>query len=118
MPVGETFVTTKYQSDAGGVYSIRLSNDFFLAAPNTSIAAAYTDKRVQVTSSSPGNKRKSGLHARGFVIGLPATAPDTGYIARSFMPITLLSGFNGKNVGDTVLPDGETWEIIDKIGEA
>jgi hypothetical protein len=117
MPIGEKFSVQKYTSDAGGIYSLRISNDFYLAAPNLSIAGAYTDKRVRVTASNHGNKRKAGLHARGFILGLPAVSPATGYTSRTFMPVNTASGWAGKNIGENVTVNSVVWEILDKVQE-
>lgn len=118
MARGEKFSVVKYTTDAGTVISLRASADAIAIPGNTAVSAAYDDARIRAVASSPGNKRKAGLHARGLVLGLPATAPATGYVSRTFQPIFTLTAFNAFVQGANLAYDGGQWEIVDKVGEA
>lgn len=116
MAVGEIFNVRKYESNAGGIYSIRVSND--AAALSTTALGAYTDKKVRVVSSNPGRSRLAGLHARGFRLGLPTAAGATTYTSQTFAPILTKADYADPNEGDLIAYQGGQWEILKKIDEA
>lgn len=116
MPVGEKFSVKKYQSGAGGVYSIRISND--AAALSTTAIGGYTDKLVRVYASGAGRSRLGGLRARGFRLGLPTAAGATTYSATTFVPILSPTDYADPKVGDLIAYQNGQWEILKKIDEA
>lgn len=119
MATGEVFEGyTKYQSDAGGIYSIRLSGDVSDIATNTSPAGAFTDARVKVSVSNHGRKRISGIKARGLVLGLPITTGAAKDSSRTFAAIRTLTAYTAFGIGSNVTYQGGTWVVRDKVGEA
>lgn len=118
MATGETFPGySKYGSDAGGVYSIRLSSDALTVAANTPPAGAYTDARVKVSVSGHGRKRLSGIKARGLVLGLPISAGSSTDTSKTFLAIRTKTAWDGINIGDSVTYQTGTWIVRDKISE-
>lgn len=116
MAVGEIFTVKKYQSNAEGVYSIRVSND--AAALSTGALGAYTDKAVRVVASNPGRRRMAGLHARGFRLGLPTAAGASTYTSQTFVPILTKADYADVAVGDLIAYQGGQWEVLARIDEA
>lgn len=116
MATGEKFSVQKYQSNAGGVYSIRISAD--AKALSTAAIGAYTDKLVRVYASGAGRTRLGGLRARGFRMGLPTSAGASTYSATTFVPILSKADFADPKVGDLIAYQGGQWEILKKIDEA
>ena len=65
MPLFDTY---KYQSDAGEIYQIRLSDATKGITGNTEPAGALTDGKVEVKVSDMGRKRKYGISPRGVTL--------------------------------------------------
>lgn len=116
MATGEKFSVAKYVSNAGGVYSIRISAD--AKALSTAAVGNYTDKLVRVYASGAGRTRLGGLRARGFRLGLPTAAGASTYSAHTFVPILTKTDFADPKVGDLVAYQGGQWEVLKKIEEA
>jgi len=58
-------VTSKYQTDGGSVFKIRLDAAKVAVTGNTAPTGAITDANVEVEVSEAGSRRKFGLHPRG-----------------------------------------------------
>jgi hypothetical protein len=105
-----------YTTDAGTVVKIRMSLPV-IAITGNDTTTALTDGNVEASVSYHGQKRRAGLGARGYVLGLPAVAPATGYTKKTFVPITTKAVFDAAKKGDNVTYLGGTYKIIDKIAE-
>lgn len=117
MAVGERYSIKKYQSDAGGIYSIRVSDDVAAAGGNTAITAAFSDKKVKVAVTGTENRRKSGIRARGFRVGLPTAVGASTYSATSFIPVFSPTVWADTEEGDTLAYQSGTWEVLTRISE-
>ena len=71
------FTRIKYQSDANGIYMMKISTDKAGLAGDEAVSGAVTDPNVEVIVS--GSKRKYGLKPRGvrFSREVVATGGDT-----------------------------------------
>ena len=115
--MAQKYQVVPYDSDSLLTYSIRISNAVDAIAGN-SVTSDYDDARVRVSVSHHGQKRRTGIQARGFKLGLPATAPATGYSKTTFVPIVNKGTFDTQAILETITYEGGTWTVIDKIAEA
>lgn len=113
---GQTYATFAYTSDAAKKYPIRIS-DKSLAVNTGATSGGYDDGNVKVSVSHHGQKRRTGIQARGWVIGLPTVDSQVNYSAITFVPILTPTLFNSKQKGADVTYDGNTWKLLDKVGE-
>ena len=105
-----------YTTDAGTVVKIRMSLPV-IAITGNDTTTTLTDGNIEASVSYHGQKRRAGLGARGYVVGLPAVAPATGFTKRTFVPITTKGVFDAAKKGDDLTYNGGTYKIIDKIPE-
>lgn len=113
------FDTFSYTSDAGKIYNIRMDADGAGSITgNDLIGGTISDGNVKVSVAHHGQKRRTGIKARGFVIGVKATAPARGYTTKTFVPILSPTVYNSYQRGATITYKGTaTWEVIDKVAE-
>lgn len=114
--MAQLYQTRTYQSDAAGEYPIRISNQV-KALPTNDRTVAYTDGNVAVSVSHHGQKRRVGITARGWVLGLPTAPGATTYTKKTFVPILLKTSYDDAQKGDTVTYSGGSWVILDKVAE-
>lgn len=79
-------VTSKYESQDGGVYKIRLDAAKVAVTGNTPPAGAITDNNVEVEVAEAGRRRKFGLHPRGVYGSRVGTGADLNKTFRVFIP--------------------------------
>lgn len=112
------FSNKKYQTDAGTVVQIRISDASAAVAGNTEPAGAIDDEKIFAFASNPGSKRKKALNARGIVLGRSVgTAPDT-FVRRTFVPILTKAGLDGITIGTAVTLNGNAYTVRSKVDEA
>ena len=80
-----TYVQLKYQSDANGVYNMRVNLDKVGLVGEDAVVGALTDPRVDVYSGGNGRKR-FGLHARGVRWGRVVGVGDAAFKKYVFIP--------------------------------
>lgn len=106
-----------YESDAGKKYNIRIGNPANTIAANASSTGTPDDGNVDVSVSHHGQKKRVGINSRGVRLGLPATAPATGYTKQTFCPILTRAYYDTLTKGDILAFNGGNWTILDKIAE-
>lgn len=77
---------TKYQSDAGSIYYIRLDTAKSGITGNTAPSGAVTDANVEVQVSYAGRRRKIGIHPRGVFFSRVGAGADLNKTFRVFIP--------------------------------
>jgi hypothetical protein len=87
------------------------------AITGNSAQGTYDDSHVEVSVSKHGQRRRVGIAARGFVVGLPAIAPAIGYTQKTFIPILNPTLWNTLKAAGTVGYKGDDWTIITDVGE-
>lgn len=111
----------KYESNAGGIYKIRLSAEKKAVSGNTEPAGAITDNNVQVMVSNKGRRRKAGIFPRGVTISRTLTA-GTGATAvtkkvYAFIPCLTPAALTSIGSGSDVTYDGQTWKFSSTVPE-
>lgn len=79
-------ITSKYQSNSGGVYRIRLDAAKAGITGNAAPTGAITDPNVEVEVSEAGSRRKFGLHPRGVRYRRVGTGADLNKVFTVFVP--------------------------------
>lgn len=105
-----SLTSTKYQSNKGGIYLIKLTPDFAASAGTPPTGAINRDVNVKVSK----NSREYGLKPRGVSLARTVgTAPDT-FRKYSFLPAltpeALASAALAK--GATVSIGGTDWTVV------
>lgn len=80
-----SFTNTLYQSDAGSVYKIRISEDKADLGGAGAVATAITDPNVEVIASE-GGRKKFGIHARGVKFSRTVGIPPESFKKYIFIP--------------------------------
>lgn len=115
--VNTKFDNYQYTSDAGKKYPIQMSKAAAAVTGNDD-QGVYDDPHVKVSVSHHGQKRRTGIKARGLILGLPAVAPAVGYTEKTFLPVLTLTNFNTLKAAGTVEYSGETWTVVTDVSEA
>lgn len=110
-------VTTKYQSNSGGIYRIRLDSAKVGVTGNSAPAGAITDPKVEVEVSEYGNRRKGGIHPRGVIGSRAGSGVDVNKTFRVFIPCLTPDSLTAVLVGDTFSYKGNTYTNLVEIGE-
>lgn len=82
-----TIVTSKYESNAGLVYKIRMDVAKVGITGNAVPAGAIDDPNVEVEVSEAGSRRKFGLHPRGVRGKRVGTGADLNKVFSVFIPV-------------------------------
>lgn len=108
----------KYQTDAGTIVRIRISDQGLAALANAEPAGAVTDSKIFAFARNPGSRRKKELNARGVVLGrLVGVAPNQ-FTRRTFLPILTPARLTAIALDATVTLNGQEYTVRDKIDEA
>lgn len=113
-----TFTETKYQTDAGTVVRIRVSDDAIAAAGQVIPAGAVTDKALWAFAGNPGSRRKRQLNARGVVLGREVGTDPNTFTRRTFLPIMTKAALDAIAIGAAVTIGGEAYTVRAAINEA
>lgn len=112
------YKTVKYQTDAGTVVRIRVSDETIAAAGNAAPAGAVDDQKIFAFASNPGSKRKKALNARGLILGRTVgTAPDTA-VKYTFLPIFTKAAMDGIEDGATYTLRDKAYTVRSRVDEA
>jgi hypothetical protein len=101
--------TTKYQSDSGGIYRIRLDAAKVSLSGNTAPAGAITDPNVEVEVSEAGSRRKFGIHPRGVRFSRIGTGTDLNRRFSTFIPALTPAAYTALLGADTITYKGQTF---------
>lgn len=105
-----SFTVTKYQSDNGLIYRIRLKADRVTVAGTAPTAVVDSNSTVKVSKSS----REFGVKPRGVLLQrILGTAPDT-FKKTTFLPVLTQTALDGAtfNVGATITIGSVAWTIL------
>jgi hypothetical protein len=108
-------VRTKYESDGGGIYLMKLTPNYALAAGTNPTGAINRDISVKVSRS----KREIGLSPRHVVLGRTVgTAPNT-FVKYTKLPLRSPADFNSATYakGAPISVGSTTWEVYGKVAE-
>jgi len=112
------FKFRKYETDAGTIGRIRISDASAAALANAEPAGAVDDPNVFAFASNPGSKRKKQLNARGVKLGRTVgTAPNT-FTRYTFLPILTKARLDAIAIDATVTLNGNEYTVRDKVNEA
>lgn len=111
------FLKTKYESDAGGVYNIRVSANTAGLTENTPPAGIVTDSHVDVSVGKHGQKRKSGIHARGVILERFTGTGDARKRYTTFLPVLDPTSMPLFTVGFEVVLGATIWNVSGDVAE-
>lgn len=112
------FKDARYQTDAGTVVNIRVSDATIAATGNTAVTAAIDDDNIWAFASNPGSRRKRQLNARGVVLGRTiGTAPNT-FVRKTFMPVFSKAALDAMEKDSTITLNSVAYTIRSKVDEA
>lgn len=109
--------TTKYQSDADGIYRIRLDVAKAGIAGNTAPAGAITDPNVEVEVSEAGSRRKFGIHPRGVRFSRVGAGADLNRVFRVFIPALTPAALTALVTAGTITYKGNTYTTPSVVPE-
>lgn len=112
------FQETKYETDFGNIFRIRVSDQTLAAAGQTVPTAGLTDDKVWVFASNPGSKRKKALNARGVVLGRDVGIAPNVFTRRTFLPILQRQVWLDTEINDPITISGIAYTVKDKVDEA
>lgn len=112
------FKDVKYQTDAGTVVNIRVSDATIAAAGNTAVAAALDDNNIWAFASNPGSRRKRQLNARGVVLGRTIGAAPNSFVRKTFMPVFSKTALDAMEKDSPISLNGVAYTIKSKVEEA
>lgn len=113
-----SFQTSKYETDAGTVVRIRISDAALGVLSNTPPAGAVDDGNIYAYAQNPGSKRKKQLNARGVRLQRFTGTGAARKRFTTFVPILTETAFDGVTVGATVTLNGVEYTVADKVNEA
>lgn len=112
-----SFTTTKYLSDAGGVYNIRVADASITAFGNTVPPDAITDANVDVSVGNHGQRKKPGINARGFVLERFTGVGAARKRYTTFLPILTPSVYDDFQKGEAVTIGTVEWKAAYQVAE-
>jgi hypothetical protein len=112
------FQTAKYQTDAGTIVRIRISESTATVAGNGEPAGALTDGRLFAYASNPGSRRGNQLNARGLRLERFLGIGINRKRLTTFLPVLTPAGLATFTDGAALVIGGETYAIASKIGES
>lgn len=110
-------VTTKYQSDGGGIYKIRMDSAKAGVTGNTAPTGALTDGNVEVEVSEAGSRRKFGIHPRGVYFSRVGTGTDLNKVFRVFIPALTPAAFTALSTAASVTYKGNSYSNPSPVSE-
>lgn len=111
------FLRSKYKSDAGGVYNIRVSTNTLTVTGNAPPTEAVTDRHVEVSVGNHGSKRKAGINARGLVLERFTGTGEGRKRYTTFLPILDPTAFTTFAVGEEVPLGAVNWTVASDVAE-
>lgn len=102
-------ITTKYQSNSGGIYRIRLDAAKAAIVGNAAPAGAITDPNVEVEVAEAGSRRKFGLHPRGVRYRRVGTGADLNKVFTVFVPALTEASLTALVATDPISYKGENY---------
>lgn len=113
-----TFQTSKYETDAGTVVRIRISDAALGVLGNAPPAGAIDDPNIYAYAQNPGSKRKKQLNARGVRLQRFVGTGAARKRFTTFVPILTEAALDAVTVGATVTLNAVEYTVADKIDEA
>jgi hypothetical protein len=111
-------VTTRYQSDAGAIYRIRLDIAKAAIAGNGAPAGAITDPNVEVEVAEAGNRRKFGIHPRGVRFQRIGSGSDLNKVFRVFIPALTPASFTALSTAASITYKGQIYDTPTVVPES
>ena len=110
-----SFSRSKYESDSGEIYAIRVQPETIVAGTNPEPAGTIT---AEVSAIANGSRRRLGMNARRVRVVFTASAP-AGYKADSpiALPVLTPTAYQSLSKGDSFAYLGGTVEVIGKTPE-
>lgn len=108
----------KYQTDAGTVVRMRISDQSLSYAANTEAAGAVDDANIFAYAQNPGSKRKKQLNARGLRLQRFTGTGAARKRFTTFLPILTKTVFDARTAGEEIVLGSVTYTVADKINEA
>lgn len=106
----------RYTADNGTTHRVRTGADTALAQTTAAVeGGSYTSP---ISAQAGGNRRRLGLHVRGFRMKRSTGAGVARKSFSTFLPVFLATDYNAANLGAKITLNGVEWEISKKIGEA
>jgi len=102
-------VTSKYQSNAGGIYRIRLDAAKAGITGNAAPAGGITDPNVEVEVAEAGSRRKFGIHPRGVRYRRVGTGADLNKVSTVFIPALTEASLTALVATDPITYKGQTY---------
>ncbi len=113
-----SFQTSKYETDAGTVVRIRISDASLGVLGNTPPAGAIDDPNIYAYAQNPGSKKKKQLNARGARLQRFTGTGAARKRYTTFVPILTEAAFDAITVGSEVTLNSLTYTVADKVNEA
>lgn len=107
----------KYQSNAGGIFRIRMDSAKAAITGQTEPAGAITDSNVEVEVSEAGSRRKFGLHPRGVYGSRVGAGADLNKVFRVFVPCFTEASLQAILTAGSFTYKGNSYTDLSSIGE-
>lgn len=108
----------KYQTNAGTIVRIRISDQAVAALDNAEPGGALDDINIWAFASSPGSKKKKALNARGFILGRTVGTAPNQFVRKTFLPILTIAAWTNTALNEAVTLNGVAYNVRDKVDEA
>lgn len=102
-------VSSKYQSNSGGIYRIRLDSAKLAITGNTPPAGGISDPNVEVEVAEAGSRRKFGIHPRGVRFSRVGTGADLNKRFSVFIPALTEASLTAIAATESVTYKGQTY---------
>lgn len=113
-----SFQTSKYETNAGTVVRIRISDAALGVLGNTPPAGAVDDGNIYAYAQNPGSKRKKQLNARGARLQRFTGTGAARKRFTTFVPILTPTAWEAVVVGSTVTLNSVEYTVADLVPEA
>lgn len=113
-----TFSTSKYETNAGTIVRIRISDAAKAVLSNAEPAGAIDDGNIYAYAQNPGSKRKKQLNARGVRLQRFTGTGAARKRYTTFLPILTKTVWDGITVGADVTLNTVAYTVADKVDEA
>jgi len=110
-------VSSKYQSNSGGIYKIRLDAAKLSVTGNTPPVGGITDPNVEVEVAEAGSRRKFGLHPRGVRGTRIGTGADLNKRFTVFIPALTTASLTGLLSAGTFSYKGQSYTDLSTVNE-
>lgn len=110
-------IRTKYQSDSGAIYKIRIDSAKAGITGNTAPAGAITDPNVEVQVSQAGQRRKFGIAPRGVYFQRTGSGADLNKVFRVFVPALTPAAFTTLSTAASITYKGNTYDTPSPVPE-